>query len=80
MFAQIKKHVENPALPYGGFTIDWILYMDVDLHRLQLTRGSSYIELPAWFSRKKAIINPRNEDEEYFKWSVIAHYIMKRSK
>lgn len=72
MFSQIKKHVEHPALPQSRFAIDRILHLDVDFHKLQLTRGSSYIELPTWIFEKKAIINPKNEDEECFKWSVIA--------
>lgn len=70
MFTHIKKHVEYPALPQSGFTIDRILHMD--FHKLRLTRGSSYIELPVKISRKKAIINPKNEDKGCFKWSVIA--------
>ena len=35
-------------------------------------RGSSYLPLPDWLVRKKAIVNPHNNDEECFKWSVIA--------
>ena len=35
-------------------------------------RGSSYLPLPDWLARKKAIVNPHNDDEECFKWSVIA--------
>lgn len=72
LFANIKTHVEHPALPQSGFTISRILYLDVDLHKLRLTRGSSYIELPKWLGSKKAVINPVNEDEECFKWAVIA--------
>ena len=34
-------------------------------------RGSSYLPLPNWLARKKAIINPKNEDQECFKWAVI---------
>ena len=41
-------------------------------HRLNLTRGSSYIPLPDWLTHKGAIINPENLDMEYFKWAVIA--------
>ncbi|XP_057290793.1 uncharacterized protein LOC130613470 [Hydractinia symbiolongicarpus] len=37
-----------------------------------LTRGSSYLELPKWAASKKAVINPMNEDEECFKWAIIA--------
>ena len=46
--------------------------MDIDFHRLHLTRGSSYIPLPDWLAKKKAIINPKNSDLECFKWAVIA--------
>ena len=34
-------------------------------------RGSSYPPLPNWLARKKAIINPKNEDQECFKLAVI---------
>ena len=37
-----------------------------------MTRGSSYLPLPDWLARKKAVINPQNGDEECFKWAVIA--------
>ena len=46
--------------------------MDIDFHRLNLTRGSSYIPLPDWLAKKKAIIHPKNSDLECFKWAVIA--------
>ena len=39
---------------------------------MNLTRGSSYLPLPGWLAKKKAIINPKNEDKECFKWAVIA--------
>ena len=34
-------------------------------------RSSSYLPLPDWVARKKAITNPQNDDEECFKWAVI---------
>ena len=46
--------------------------MDIDFHRLNLTRGSSYMPLPDWLAKKSAIINPKNSDMECFKWAVIA--------
>ena len=72
MFAYIKTQVENPALPKSGFTLDHIMHLDIDFHKLILTRGGSYIKLPEWIAKKKAIINPKNTDEECFKWAVIA--------
>ncbi|XP_057308226.1 uncharacterized protein LOC130646104 [Hydractinia symbiolongicarpus] len=72
MFAQIKTGVENPALPRSGFTISKILYLDADFHKMMLTKGSLCIELTKWVASRKAIINPKNEDEECFKLAIIA--------
>ena len=71
MFAFIKTQIKNPALPKSGFTLDLIMHLDIDFHQLVLTRGSSYIELPDCIAHKKAVINPKNIDEECFKWAVI---------
>ena len=64
----MKTQVEDFTLPKCGFTIDSIIHLDINFHQLQLTRGSSYIELPAWIVKKKAATNPKNgKDEECFK-------------
>ena len=49
-----------------------IMHLYINFHRLVLTRGSAYIELPEWINAKKAVITPQNKDEECFKWAVIA--------
>ena len=59
-------------MPESGFTVDKIMHLYIKFHRLVLTRGSSYNELPKWIKSKKAVINPQNKDEECFKWAVIA--------
>ena len=72
MFAHIKTQVENPKIPESCFSIDKIMYLYINFHRLALTRGGSYIELLEWLKSKKAVINSQNKDEECFKWAVIA--------
>ena len=72
MTANTKFQIENPALLNSRFVFDEFLYLDVNFHQLNLTRGSSYLPLSDWLVRKKAIVNPHNDDEECFKWSVIA--------
>ena len=72
MIANMKFQMENPALLNSRFVFDKFLYLDVNFHQLNLMRGSSYLPLPDWLVRKKAIVNPHNDDEECFKWSVIA--------
>ena len=71
MFTNMKSQIENPALLNSRFVFDDFLYLDINVHQLNLTRGSSYLPLPDWLVRKKAIVNPHNDNEECFKWSVI---------
>ena len=72
MIANMKYQIENPALLNSRFLFDEFLYLDINFHQLNLMRGSSYLPLPDWLARKKAIVNPHNDNEECFKWSVIA--------
>ena len=71
MIAHMRWQIENPPLLNSRFVFDEVLYIDVDFHQLNLTRGLSYLPLPKWLARKKAIINPKNEDQECFKWAII---------
>ena len=72
MIEHMQQQIENPALRDSKFVFNGAIHMDIDFHRLNLTRGSSYIPLPDWLAKKKAIINPKNSDMECFKWAVIA--------
>ena len=73
MLAHMRTQIENPALADSRFVFDEVLFLDVNFHQLNLTRGSSYIPLPSWIANKKVVINPKNEnDEECFKWAVTA--------
>ena len=72
MIAHMKGQINNPALLNSRFVFDEVLYIDVYFHQLNLMRGSSYLPLPNWLMKKKPIINPCNEDQECFKWAIIA--------
>ena len=77
MFAHMKTQIKNPALANSRFRFDEVIFLDVNFHQLNLTRGSSYLPLPDCIEKKEAVINPKNEnDEECFKWAVIStlHY------
>ena len=71
IIVHMKTQTENPVLLNSRFRFDEVLFLDVNFHQLNLTRGSSYIPLPDWLAKKKAIINPQNDDEECFKLAVI---------
>ena len=71
MIEHMAQQIENPAPRNSKFVFDRVLHMDIDFHRLNLTRGSSYVPLPDSLTKKKAIINPKNSDMECFKWEEI---------
>ena len=66
MLAYIKAQTENPKFLESGFTLDKIMHLYMNFHRLALTQDGSYTELPKWLKRKKTVINPQNKDEECF--------------
>ena len=72
MITHMKMQIENPMLENSSFKFGEVLVLDVSFHQLNLTRSSSYIPLPDWMAKKKAIINPQNDADECFKWAVIA--------
>ena len=61
MIAHMKGQIENPALLNSRFVFDEVLFTSVNFHQLNPTRGSSYLPLPNWLARKKAIINPKKK-------------------
>ena len=71
MIDNMKFQIENPALLNSRFVFNEAMYLDGNFHKLNLTRGSSYLPLPDWLARKRAMNYPHNNDEECFKWSVI---------
>ena len=72
MINQMREQIDNPALINSRFVFEELLFLDANFHRLNLTRGGSYLSLPKFIERRKAVINPQNQDDECFMWSVIS--------
>ena len=70
MIANMKFQIENPVLLNSKFVFNEVLYLDVNFHQLNLTRGSSYLPLPDFIAKRKAV-NPQNGYEECFKWAIV---------
>ena len=74
---------ELKSIKESDFVSESLDRLDYKLHRVRLKRGGSYIKFPKWLEKKKATINPKNEnDDECFQWPIIfaLHYndIMKK--
>ena len=53
MIEHMAQQIGSPALRNSKFVFDKVLHMDVDFHRLNLTRVSSYVPLPDWLMKRK---------------------------
>ena len=74
MITHMKTQIENPALLNSRFRFDEVLFLDVNFHRLNLTRGSSYLPLPDWIEKKKAIINLRTMMKNALNGQLLQHW------
>ena len=56
----------------SSFTFDRVDLLEYHLHKISLNRGGSYIMSSDWLKNKGATINPKNKDNECFKYAIIA--------
>jgi hypothetical protein len=72
--SKIHAQLENiqERLKGSGWIFEKILTVQLNLVKYTPTVGGSYIPTPPELAQKKAIINPRNEDNECFKWALLA--------
>ncbi|KAE9540697.1 hypothetical protein AGLY_003942 [Aphis glycines] len=59
----------------SGFTLESIDGLLLGIYNYTPMTGSSYIELPACIDRKRATINPQNNDQQCFKWAILARHV-----
>ena len=63
----------------SGWYFREIIHLEIHTADYNPMRGSSYIPLPDWIMRKKAILSIRNKDEKCFLWCVL-RYLNPRDK
>ena len=54
----------------SNFVFESVNLLYYSLHKISLNRGGSYIDSPDWIKHKKATINPKNKDNECFKYAI----------
>lgn len=75
----IQKHINEIKYKLSefqerdsGWTLTNIEWLEININKSTLIKGSSYIPTPKFLQIKKACINIKNTDEYCFKWCVIA--------
>ena len=79
----IVKSILNELEEYQKNGSNWyfkeVVNLEIHTVEYQPVKGSSYIPLPDWISRKKAITNIQNRDEKCFLWCIL-RYLHPRDK
>ena len=55
----------------SNFVFESVDLSSYHIHETSLKRGNSYNQSAEWIANKKATINPKNEDNKCFKYSII---------
>ena len=63
----------------SGWYFKEVVQLEIHTPEFNPMKGSSYIPLPDWIMRKKAIVSIRNKDDKCFLWSVL-RYLHPREK
>ena len=68
----LQKYQEGLEESLRGieFAYDSVDALYYNLNKVSLGRGRSYIDSPKWLKNKKAIINPKNKDENCFLYAL----------
>ena len=70
----LERYQEGVETKMKGseFIFESVDLLYCSLHKISLNRGGSYMDSPDWIKNKKATINPKNKDNEWFKYVIAA--------
>ena len=68
----LKRYQEGSETKMKGssFVFERVDSLHYHLHKKSLNRAGSYIDSPEWLKAKRATINPKNKNNECFKYAL----------
>ena len=57
----------------SNFVFQSVDLLSYHIHKTSLKRGNLYIKSPEWILNKRATINPKNNDNRCFEYSMLLH-------
>ena len=68
----IQKYEENLQNKMRGsdFEFDGVNFLYYNSNEISLNRGRSYIDSPKWLKDTKSTINPKNNDDKCFQYTI----------
>lgn len=71
---KIKESFSNFQNNGSGWIFSKIMSLDLHVDKYEPISAESYIDLPKWLKDKKAIINPKNEDNDVLNGQLLLQY------
>ena len=65
-----QEELGSESMKGSEFIFDSVDLLYYKIHRISLNRGGSYIDSPKLLKKKKATINPKNNDDKCFQYAV----------
>ena len=69
-FLQSYQKGLEESLREGELAFDSVNSLYYKLYKISLNRGGSYTDSPKWLKNKKATINPKNNEDEFFQYAI----------
>ena len=69
----IFQHSQEFQAEGSGWSLERVLLLTVHTVAYQPLLGNSYIKLPEFIVKKKAVLNIQNKDDKCILWSILAH-------
>ena len=79
LIREIIENINTFQTNGSGWYFKEVVQLEIHTTEFNPMKGSSYIPLPDWIMRKKAIVSIRNKDKKCFLWSVF-RYLHPREK
>ena len=67
---QIYQEGLEESIRGSEFDFDSVNLLYYKLHKISLNRDKSYIDSPTWLKHKEATINPKNNDDTCFQYTL----------
>ena len=67
-----QKEMDDMIMRGSGWSVESIQELRLNVARYEPLSGSSYLPLPDFIAKKRAVINVKNADDKCFMWSVLA--------
>ena len=79
IFREIIEKFNTYTKNGSGWYFKEVIQLEINITEYKPITGTSYIPLPDWIMRKKAIVSIRNDDNKCFLWSIL-RYLHPREK